>query len=239
MCLKAFKGGPLLKKSAKIKFGIIYLIIAMCMAIIGFVFREQLKGISDLMSKGSIEQVVSIIRSWGIAAPIISIFLMIFQSIAAPIPAFLISAANGIIFGIIVGSFISWIGAMLGAVLSFFLARWFGEKFVRKVMKKEMLWKKVDTISSKQGFKVVLLARLIPIVSFDLISYAAGLSSIKTSAFLIATGIGMIPGTIAYTAIGSEMSKIEAQANTASMIIVIAVILLTIFLYIKKNLKAN
>jgi uncharacterized membrane protein YdjX (TVP38/TMEM64 family) len=227
------------KKSVKIKSIIIYLVIPISASIMGFVFREQLKGISDLMSKGSIEQVVSIIRSWGIAAPLISIFLMIFQSIAAPIPAFLISAANGIIFGIIFGSFISWIGAMLGAVLSFFLARWFGETFVRKVMKKDMLWKKVDTISSNQGFKVVILARLIPIVSFDLISYAAGLSSIKTSTFLIATGIGMIPGTIAYTALGSEMSKIEAQASNVSMIVVLALILLGIILYIKKIIKAG
>ena len=226
-----------MKKSVKIKPGVIYLVIAISTTIVTFLFKEQLKGISTLLSKGSIEQVVAIMRSWGIAAPVMSILLMMFQSIAAPIPAFLISAANGIIFGVVLGTFISWLGAMLGALLSFLLARLFGERLIRKILKKDMLWEKVDSISSSQGFKVVLIARLLPIVSFDFISYAAGLSSIKITPFLIATGIGMLPGTIAYTALGSGMYKLEAKSKAVAIIVVMAVILFGVFSYVKKTRK--
>jgi uncharacterized membrane protein YdjX (TVP38/TMEM64 family) len=226
-----------LNKYVKNKSGAIFLMIIIIAVILAIVLKEQLKGITALLSKGSIEQVVVIMRSWGIAAPVLSILLMMFQSIAAPIPAFLISAANGIIFGIVWGSFISWLGAMLGAFLSFFLARYFGEKFVRKMIKKERLWDKVDSISSRQGFKVVLVARLLPIVSFDFISYAAGLSSIKVASFLVSTGIGMLPGTVAYTALGSGMSKIEAQVKTIAIVAGIVIILFGVFSFFKKSQK--
>jgi uncharacterized membrane protein YdjX (TVP38/TMEM64 family) len=67
---------------------------------------------------------------------------MIFQAIAAPIPAFLITAANGLVFGVYVGIIVSWVGAMFGAMVSFFLAKWFGEKFVTKVQKEKNGWKR-------------------------------------------------------------------------------------------------
>jgi len=228
-----------LKKS--IKKPAIYLALFIAALLTIYISRASFKNIIDILSKGSIEQVANIIRSWGIAAPILSILLMLVQAFIAPIPAFLITGANGAVFGVWFGTLISWFGAMLGALGTFYLSRLFGEAFVKKFESTKGLWEKVDEISNKQGFKVVLIGRLLPFISFDFLSYAAGLSNMKIVPFLVATGIGMIPGTIAYVVLGNEMSKFNSYSKIIT-IIVIAAIFIFLFSYlikliIKKKIK--
>lgn len=185
-----------------------------------------------VLTKGSVDQVVDLINSWGIIAPLLSILLMILQAIAAPIPAFLITAANGIAFGIYGGIIVSWIGAMLGAVVSYLLAKWLGDKFVTKVVKKEVKWmEKVKNLSGKYGFSSVLVARLIPVISFDIVSYAAGLSGMSLRSFLTATGIGMIPGTVLYTVLGHDLIHFEEYQGrfiTVSLLLACIIVIVTI-----------
>jgi uncharacterized membrane protein YdjX (TVP38/TMEM64 family) len=191
------------------------------------------------LTKGSIDQVVELIKSWGVSAPLLSIFLMILQSIAAPIPAFLITGANGIIFGVYGGIIVSWTGAMLGALVSFLLAKWFGEKMIHKIQKEKKWMGHVKKLSGKYGFTTVLVARLIPVISFDVISFAAGLSRMKLRSFLTATGIGMIPGTIAYTVLGHDLMNLKEYQNRfiiVSLFLALFVVLTTIF---KKKLLRN
>lgn len=192
-----------------------------------------------LLTKGSIDQVVQLIKSWGVIAPLLSILLMILQSIAAPIPAFLITGANGIVFGVYGGIIVSWAGAMLGALVSFLLAKWFGGKIIHKVQKEQKWLGYVNKLSGKYGFTTVLVARLIPVISFDVISFAAGLSGMKLRSFLTATGFGMIPGTIAYTVLGHDLMNLKEYQNrfiVVSLFLSIFVVLTTIF---KKKLIRN
>lgn len=202
-----------------------------------YIYRAGFKNIINILSKGSIEQVANIIRSWGIAAPVLSILLMILQSFIAPIPSFLIGGANGAVFGIWFGTLISWFGAMLGALGTFYLSRVFGEAFVKKFQSAKGLWEKVDEISNKQGFKVIIIGRLLPFVSFDFLSYAAGLSNMKLIPFLVATGIGMIPGTIAYVVLGNEMSKLSSYSKIITMIVISAIIIFLISYFAKVIMK--
>ncbi len=208
-----------------------------------YFYRGDLVGFFLTLSKGSIDDVVSLIQSWGVFAPLFSILLMIIQAVAFPLPSFLVTLANGIVFGIFWGAFISWVGAMAGAVVAFLLARILGEKFVRKRYKNEKSWNKIDQISGKYGFRVVLIARLLPFVSFDFISYAAGLSRMKIGIFLISTGIGMLPATIVYSTVGNEIHKLSAYNDkffTYSMAIVVVVILVyTIRAFINFRKKAD
>ncbi|WP_257348309.1 TVP38/TMEM64 family protein [Pseudalkalibacillus decolorationis] len=194
------------------------------------------RGLLTLLTKGSVDQVVQLINSWGMIAPLLSILLMIFQAIAAPIPAFLITAANGVVFGVYGGIIVSWVGAMLGALVSFFIAKWFGEKFVIKVKKEKKWMEKVKRLSGTYGFTTVLTARLIPVISFDVISFAAGLSGMRLRSFLTATGIGMIPGTVVYTILGHDLIHLKEYQNRfliLSLLMAFIVIIATIFK--KKN----
>jgi uncharacterized membrane protein YdjX (TVP38/TMEM64 family) len=151
---------------------------------------------------------------------------MVLQAFIAPIPSFLITGANGVVFGIFWGTIISWTGAMIGAAGTFYLARILGVDFVRRFEKKDSLLKKVDDISQVHGAKVIFIGRLLPFVSFDFLSYAAGLSKIPANKFFVATGIGMLPGTIAYVILGSQIMKYSGTINQMLLGITIAVVVI-------------
>ncbi len=136
---------------------------------------------------------------------------MITQAIIAPLPAFLITAANGMIFGSFWGALISWIGAMMGALTSFYIARLFGKVALRKIVPNQKTVEFIRHAGEKKGFYVILLSRLLPFISFDIISYMAGMSGIRPWAFILGTSLGMLPATIVYTVIGHEIPVMETN----------------------------
>ena len=153
----------------------------------------------------SIETIREYIAGYGVFAPIISAILMIFQSIIAPLPAFLITIANGALFGFWWGMLLSWGSAMLGAALCFYIARLLGAKHVARIVSQPVV-NKTDQFIQKYGNYAILIARLIPYVPFDAVSYVAGLTRIRFIGFWLATGIGQLPATAVYSYLGNRIS---------------------------------
>lgn len=145
------------------------------------------------------------IRAYGSQAALVSFLLMIFQAIAAPLPAFLITFANASLFGAFWGGVLSWSSAMVGAALCFYIARIMGRGVVERLTGKTAL-KAVDGFFDRYGKHTILICRLLPFVPFDPVSYAAGLTSIRFRHFLIATGLGQLPATIVYSWVGSLLT---------------------------------
>ena len=143
------------------------------------------------------------IRSWGHWAVGASIGLMIAHSVI-PFPAEFISFANGMLFGPVWGVAITWTGAMLGASLAFGLARWFGRPFVEAVMD-ERHREAVDRWARRQGVGVLLMSRLMPLISFNAINYAAGLTPVGWWTFLWTTGLGIVPITTLLVVTGDQV----------------------------------
>ena len=143
------------------------------------------------------------IAAYGPLAPVIAALLMIFQSVAAPLPAFLITFTNGLLFGVWWGAALSWSSAMLGAALCFFIARYFGRPVVVKLTSESALATS-DRFFERYGRHAVLIARLVPVISFDVISYGSGLTGMGFLGFWIATGVGQLPATILYSYLGDE-----------------------------------
>jgi uncharacterized membrane protein YdjX (TVP38/TMEM64 family) len=143
------------------------------------------------------------IRSWGHWAVAASIGLMIAHSLV-PFPAELVTFANGMLFGPVWGTAITWTGAMLGAALAFALARWFGRPFVYALMS-ERHRDAVDRWARRQGVGVLLLSRLMPLISFNVINYAAGLTPISWWTFLWTTGLGILPITALLVVTGDQV----------------------------------
>jgi uncharacterized membrane protein YdjX (TVP38/TMEM64 family) len=206
-----------------------FVLFILIMVTAGYIYQPSWgKQILQFFSEDSMGQLASYIRSFGWWAPLVSVGLMVMQAVAAPLPSFLLAAANGIVFGVFWGSVISWVGGMAGAAVNFYLARWLGYKFVTKAAGRTNVLKKVNEFSGEHGFFLILLARLIPLISFDFISLLAGLSRIRGMAFLIATGIGQIPGTVLYVMVGHDLANIQTYENRlilTSILLVILVIL--------------
>lgn len=133
------------------------------------------------------------IKSWGDWAVAASIGLMIVHSLV-PFPAELVTFANGMLFGPVWGVVVTWIGAMLGAALAFALARWFGRPFVDAVLSARHR-AAVDDWTRRQGIGVLLMSRLMPLISFNVVNYAAGLTPISWWTFLWTTALGILPVT--------------------------------------------
>jgi uncharacterized membrane protein YdjX (TVP38/TMEM64 family) len=159
----------------------------------------------ELFQSLDIEKIKAYILSFGMLAPIISFLLMVFQSLIAPLPAFLITFANAALFGWIYGAILSWFSAMIGAILCFYIAQYLGRDIVEKLTSKKAL-EKVDLFFEKHGLNAILIARLLPFVSFDIISYAAGLTKMRLKHFIVATAIGQLPATLIYSYAGEMLT---------------------------------
>ena len=153
----------------------------------------------------NVEAVADYIRSFGPKAMAFSFALMVFSSILAPLPAFMITLSNAAIFGWWQGAILSWSSAMVGAVLCFFIARILGRDVVEKIAGKGAL-ASVEGYFKKYGTRTILVCRLLPFVSFDAVSYFAGLTPMGFLAFFVATGIGQTPATIVYSYVGGMLT---------------------------------
>ncbi len=190
-----------------------------------------LNGIFLLFASMNVETIAEYIRSFGIYAVIVSFFLMMFQSLAAPLPAFLITFANAAIFGWWQGAILSWTSSMAGAALCFYIAKILGRDAVEKITSKFAL-ESVDGFFQRYGKHTILICRLLPFVSFDYVSYAAGLTSMSFVPFFIATGIGQLPATIVYSYVGGMLTGGVRMVVTALLVL----FALSIFIMLLKRI---
>ncbi len=194
-------------------------------------------GIFLLFSSMNVETIAEYIRSFGIYAVVMSFFLMMFQSLAAPLPAFLITFANAAIFGWWQGALLSWTSSMAGAALCFYIAKVLGRDAVEKITSKFAL-ESVDGFFQRYGKHTILICRLLPFVSFDYVSYAAGLTSMSFIPFFAATGIGQLPATIVYSYVGGMLTGGVRMVVTA-LLILFALSIFVMLLKLIYNEKQN
>jgi len=125
-------------------------------------------------------------------------------AVVLPVPTFPLDVLAGRLFGPIFGTLYAVSGATLGAIVSFVLARWLGREFLERFLKGHIGF--CRQCSDKLLTKVVFLARLIPAISFDVVSYGAGLTNMSLSRFAIASFLGMLPLTFVYVSLGPLLS---------------------------------
>jgi uncharacterized membrane protein YdjX (TVP38/TMEM64 family) len=160
----------------------------------------------QVLSQADVRALRDYLLSFGIWAPTVSGLLMVFQSIIAPLPAFVITFTNGLLFGVWWGTLLSWSSAMVGAAACFYISQVFGRPVVEKLAGGSRSLDMVDGFFKRYGRHAILVARLLPFVPFDPISYGAGLTSMRFWEFWIATGIGQLPATIVYSYLGQSMT---------------------------------
>lgn len=147
-------------------------------------------------SADSVRELAAWIRSWGMSAVLAAILLMVTHSFI-PFPAELAAIANCIVFGPYAGFAVTWIGAMLGACIAFGLARRLGRPFVMSLSHSRFGDRidRFDRWMERQGALALLLCRLVPLISFNVINFGAGLSAVSWWTFIWTTGIGIVPVT--------------------------------------------
>lgn len=219
--------------SSKNKKTLKYIIIAtLVLTVVSYLLmpgvKSKINWLFMLFSSMSVEMIIGYVRSFGVYAVVVSFFLMMFQSLAAPLPAFLITFANAAIFGWWQGAILSWTSSMAGAALCFYIAKILGRDVVEKITSKFAL-ESVDGFFDKYGKHTIVICRLLPFISFDYVSYAAGLTSMAFIPFFIATGIGQLPATIIYSYVGGMLTG-GAQMFVTGLLILFALSILVVLI---------
>lgn len=173
-----------------------------------------------------------IVLSFGWWGPVVFFLIYAIGPIVF-LPTSVLSLGAGLAFGVWPGVLYILFGATAAAVTGYVMARLFG----RSVLKVEKYpWsEKLFAQMEKRGFLYVFVLRLIPLVSFDLLSYAGGIAKVRFKSFILATVLGMIPGTLAYSFLGASLAT--GDVTTIFIAALFFVSLLGITYYFRNPVK--
>ena len=166
-------------------------------------FRVEVNRALGILGRGDVAGLREYILSFGVWAPVASSLLMVLQALVAPLPSFLITFANGLAFGVFWGWGLSVFGHTLAAAVCFWISRSLGRVPVEALIGRAGL-ESADRWFAQWGLYAVFLARLVPGVSFDIISYAAGLTPMGFRSFITASALGIVPQTFVYSFLGQR-----------------------------------
>lgn len=148
--------------------------------------------------------------AWGMAG-----FVLGYAALTlSPLPKNILSVAAGLAFGLWTGIVLVYCGAMLGATGAFWLGRWLGRDAVEKFTGTRV--RRVDAALRRRGILSVIGVRLVPVLPFTAINYAAGLTSIRWRSYFLGTALGILPGTAAYVTLGAYGTEPGWQLELAA-----------------------
>lgn len=136
-----------------------------------------------------------------------------------PCPKALLTAAGGAVFGLWAGAGLSLAGALVGAIISFAVGRILGREAVDRLIRGRLA--RVDELLSDHGLSAVLVVRLVPLVPFIAINYASGLSGVRFRHYVVGSAVGMVPGSLAYAALGAYGTNPWGLAAAGSALVVL------------------
>lgn len=147
-----------------------------------------------------VEDVRRDLAAFGAAAPLVLVLAYAAATLAW-LPRNVLSATCGLLLGFAGGVPVALAGSLLGAVTGFALARLLGRDAIGRLARGRIA--RADALLARRGFVAVLTARLLPVVPFTAVTYAAGLSAVRSRDHLLGTALGVVPGTLAYVAVGA------------------------------------
>ena len=119
------------------------------------------------------------------------------------LPGWIFTVSAGLIYGVFAGTAVALTGALIGASLAFLVARYLLRRNIEETTKKNPRFAAIDQAIGKNGWKIVGLLRLSPLIPFNLSNYFYGITSITFGAYVLVSAIGMIPGTLLYAYLGA------------------------------------
>ena len=158
---------------------------------------------------------------WG---PLVYVAVLALAIVVTPIPSVPLDIAAGLAFGLVWGTAWTMIGALLGAVIAFLLARWLGRPWLARRVS-STTFAHLDAWTQRLGGRVLFLARLLPVFSFDWVSYAAGLTSMSLRTFVVATAAGVFLPVVGIVYVGDQLLVRPERAALVFGLLLSAVLL--------------
>ncbi len=216
--------------SPLVKFGVGLVIIS------GVLVLAEFSGLRDFVTSGDL---VATIAEAGPLAPIIFMVVYALASILF-IPGTPLTLIGGALFGPLLGTVYVVLGATAGALGAFLLARYFGGSLISsgtgQVVERLRAY---DQRLTDNGFLTVFVLRLIPLFPFNGLNFGLGLTRVNLWVYVLATFVGIVPGTFAYVYFGSSLASFDPLQIGGAIIGLIAVSLLGKYLLAKTNHKKH
>jgi pyruvate/2-oxoglutarate dehydrogenase complex dihydrolipoamide dehydrogenase (E3) component/uncharacterized membrane protein YdjX (TVP38/TMEM64 family) len=196
--------------------------IALVLALKYFHVQDLLKAALDWIGK---------LGPWG---PVIFVGLYVVATVLF-VPGSVLTLGAGAVFGVALGSVCVSISATLGATAAFLVGRYLARDAIARKIEKNQKFATIDRAVAQEGWKIVLLTRLSPVFPFTLLNYAFGLTRVKLSHYVLASWLGMIPGTVMYVYLGSlvNVGAGHRQRTTGEWVLygvgLLATVLVTVF----------
>ncbi len=118
------------------------------------------------------------------------------------LPGWIFTVAACLVYGVIAGTAVALAGALLGATLAFLCGRYLVRKRLQAATKGNRKFAAIDKAIGDQGWKIVGLLRLSPLIPFNLSNYFYGVTAVGFWPYVLASAVGMLPGTLLYAYLG-------------------------------------
>lgn len=168
--------------------------VLLLLLVSGSFVAAELHGLPD------VDSLRESVRSAGTAG--VLVFLGGYALLAlVPAPKAVLTALAGALYGWWLGAALALLGALIGAVIAFELGRLLGREAVDRLIRGRLA--RVDSLLRDHGFGAVVAVRLVPVLPFTAINYASGLSAVRRRDYTLGSALGMVPGSLAYAALGA------------------------------------
>ena len=174
---------------------IVFIIILSTVLFLTVKYRHAIRNINP-------KDVVRYIRDMKPFSEIIYLLIFVIKPFFVFIPANAVFIMGSMVFGPLEGSVLSIMWLWVSGTVAFYLAKFLGKDFVHKILGKRLV--KIDDKLGKDGFRVLFMLRLPPVIPYDPLSYACGFTEIKYSHFILASILGVAPETICYSILGKN-----------------------------------
>ena len=194
------------------------------LALCGAVFLRWL-GTSGYLDEEGLKEWI---EGYGVWAPLVYILIYTIAPVFF-IPGLPLTVVGGIVFGPLWGVVYASVGATLGASSAFLVARYMGREWVEERIKGTRL-EELDREVKKQGWKIVAITRLVPLLPFNLLNYAFGLTGIRFSHHAVASFLFMLPGVIGYVFFSSSLFSLIVSGRPgwgllAGLVLVVLIVI--------------
>ncbi|EFA82369.1 hypothetical protein PPL_04794 [Heterostelium album PN500] len=176
---------------------LVLIIVGVCLAIFVFKLQKHLDVLQEFVNKFGV-------ALGGLVYMGVFILLIIFL-----VPVTIPTILGGILFKQWFGMLFVWTSSMIGATIAFLLGRYVFRKSIAKKIENNKKLVAIDQAIGQEGWKIVLLLRLTPIVPESLLNYALAVTNVKLSHYLICSGIGLLPGVSFFIYMGTMIGNIS------------------------------
>jgi uncharacterized membrane protein YdjX (TVP38/TMEM64 family) len=205
------------------------------MVLVAVVLALRSAGLADIFSREHIDQLQAYVLSWGAWAPLLYVLLCIVAVVLlAPATPLLFLAG---VFGAAWGTVYATAGLTLGVSASFLLARYLFRPSVERLLQGNPMMKRIDEGVVREGWRIVMITRLIPIFPFNLQNYAYGLTKIRFVVYALVSLCCMLPYIAAYVFVGGSLISGRGDIRKTVIYLTVGGVLVVLLTLLPRLLK--